>query len=50
MVQRVAESLTAGVEVRLLAIEENGERILFEGHGRHAGLELGGQIERLARA
>lgn len=48
MVQRVLESLTAVVDVRLSAIEQDGsERELFAGQGRHAGMEIGGKIEEI---
>ena len=48
MVQRVLESLTAVVDVRLTAIErDSSEREIFAGQGRHAGLEIGGQIEEI---
>ena len=48
MVQRVLESLTAVVDVRLTMIErDGGEREIFAGQGRHAGLEIGGQIEEI---
>ncbi len=42
MLQRVLESLTAEVSVRLL--EHPSGRELFSGTGRHAGLEVGGDI------
>ena len=46
MLQRVLESLTARLDVRLLSVEESGrERVIFEGTGRHAGLEIVGPIE-----
>jgi hypothetical protein len=44
---RVAETLTATVEVRLSAFERGGTRLVFEGTGRHAGLETAGDLERL---
>jgi hypothetical protein len=48
MVQRVLESLTAVVDVRLSVVERSGsEREVFAGQGRHAGLEIGGQIEEI---
>jgi tocopherol cyclase len=52
MLQRVLESLTARVEVRLSAVTGGRERLLFEGTGRHAGLEIVGpinEIQTLAR-
>lgn len=52
MLQRVLESLTARLDVRLLAVGGGRERVIFEGTGRHAGLEIVGpiaEIQRLAR-
>ncbi len=49
MLQRVLESLTARLDVRLLAIEDGRERVIFEGAGRHAGLEIVGPIEEIQR-
>jgi hypothetical protein len=46
---RVPETLQAEVAVRLVALERAGERLLYEGTGRNAGLELGGDIPRLLR-
>lgn len=42
MERRVLESLTATVEVRLMRLDLHGEQIVFEGTGRNAGLEVGG--------
>ena len=47
MLQRVLESLTARLDVRLLAIEDGRERVIFEGAGRHAGLEIVGPIDEI---
>jgi hypothetical protein len=48
MLQRVLESLTARLDVRLLSVEESGrERVIFEGIGRHAGLEIVGPIDEI---
>lgn len=47
MLQRVTESLTASVGVRLLALEGGGERVIFEGTGRHAGLEISGELQQI---
>jgi hypothetical protein len=44
MGKRVTETLNAEVDIRLLAKE--GE-VIFEGLGRHAGLEVHGDIDRL---
>ena len=52
MLQRVLESLTARIDVRLLALAGGQEQIIFAGAGRHAGLEIVGpiqQIQKLAR-
>jgi hypothetical protein len=45
MLQRVLESLTAEVSVRLS--ERRSGREVFAGVGRHAGLEVGGQAAQL---
>jgi hypothetical protein len=45
MLQRVTESLTATIAVKL--IELKSERVIFEGAGRHAGLEINGEIEQI---
>jgi hypothetical protein len=45
MLQRVTESLTATIAVKL--IELKSERVLFEGMGRHAGLEINGEIQQI---
>jgi hypothetical protein len=50
MLQRVVESLTARVEVRLVAAGDDAETLLFEGGGRHAGLEIVGRLTDLADA
>ena len=47
MLQRVAESLTAQVEVRLVALGEAGEELIFAGTGRHAGLEINGELAEI---
>jgi hypothetical protein len=44
MLQRVTESLTAAVRVRLA---EAGGRVVFDGVGRHAGLEINGQLRQI---
>ena len=42
------ESLTAVVDVRLTALAADGsEQEIFAGQGRHAGLEIGGEIEEI---
>lgn len=47
MVARVVESLTAAVSVRLARLGPAGEREVFQGVGRHAGLELGGDLSTI---
>jgi hypothetical protein len=47
MGRRVDETLDALLEVRL---SERSGRVLFEGRGRHAGLEINGDIPRLLAA
>lgn len=47
MGKRVAETLTAVVEVRLSSLVAGGERPIFSGRGRHAGLEVHNVQERL---
>lgn len=47
MVQRVLESLTAVIDVRLSVLDSDREREIFTGQGRHAGLEIGGAIEEI---
>lgn len=52
MLQRVLESLTARLDVRLLAVQGGREQVIFGGTGRHAGLEIVGsitEIQQLAR-
>lgn len=46
MLQRVLESLTATVHVRLVA-QGAPERVIFEGTGRHAGLEVVGPVDEM---
>ena len=45
MLQRVTESLTAAIAVKL--IELKSERVVFAGTGRHAGLEINGEIRQI---
>ncbi len=45
MLRRVTESLTATIVVRLTELKS--ERIMFEGTGRHAGLEINGEIQQI---
>jgi tocopherol cyclase len=51
MEQRIAETLTATVEVRLTELPRRGRpggRTVFQGTGRWAGMEAAGDLERLA--
>ena len=50
MGRRIAETLDAAVDVRLYAIGDRPERLLFEGTGRHAGLEVVGDLAQLQAA
>ena len=47
MLQRVLESLTARLDVRLLSAEGGREQVIFAGTGRHAGLEIVGPIDEI---
>src|SRR5690606_755662 len=46
MGRRVDETLDAVIDVRL---SEHTGKVLFEGRGRHAGLEINGDIPRLLK-
>jgi len=47
MGRRIAETLNARVEVALYTLEGGRARRLFQGTGRHAGLEAVGDLDRL---
>ena len=49
MLQRVLESLTARLDVRLLAVSSGQEQVIFAGTGRHAGLEIVGPIHEIQK-
>jgi hypothetical protein len=49
MQQRVMESLTAQVSVRLIELAGGRERIIYEDTGKHAGLEIVGPIEEIQK-
>ena len=49
MLRRVSESLTARLNVRLLALTGGQERGIFDGTDRHAGLEIVGPIDEIQR-
>ena len=44
MLQRVTESLTASIAVKL---SDQADNVIFEGVGRHAGLEINGEIQQI---
>ncbi len=44
---RVPETLQATIAVRLTALEQGRDTLLFEGAGRDGGLEVGGEMGRL---
>lgn len=44
MVARIVESLTATIAVRLTRLDGHSEREVFSGVGRHAGLEIAGDL------
>ena len=50
ILQRVLESLTARIDVRLLAVTAGQEQVILEGTGRHAGLEIVGPIQEIQKA
>ena len=47
MTGRVLESITSKIHVRLFKLHKNAEKIIFEGTGRNAGLDIGGHVEEL---
>ena len=47
MLQRVLETLTARLDVRLLNLAGGAEHVIFTGTGRHAGLEIVGPLHEL---
>ena len=47
MLQRVPETLTASIEIRLTHLDGATEQVVFQGQGRHAGLEIAGSITDL---
>jgi hypothetical protein len=50
MHKRVDETLRSRVETRLCALEPRGERVIFEGVGESAGLEVHGDLDALLQA
>jgi len=47
MTGRILESITAKINVKLIEYKKKEERILFEGQGRNAGLDIGGKINEI---
>jgi hypothetical protein len=47
MGRRIAETLSATVEVALYSLEGKAPHLIFHDQGRHAGLEVVGDVERL---
>lgn len=47
MTGRILESITAQVDVKLIEIWKKGEKVIFEGRGRNAGLDIGGKVEEI---
>ena len=47
MTGRILESITAQVHVKLTEIEKKSEKIIFEGRGRNAGLDMGGKVDEI---
>ena len=48
MVGRILESITAKINVKLVELnKKTGEKVLFEGMGRNAGLDIGGRVEEI---
>jgi tocopherol cyclase len=43
---RIAESMTSKIHVKLYRLERGHEKLIFEGNGRNAGLEITGEIAR----
>ena len=47
MTGRILESITAKIYVKLIKLIKKKEKILFEGTGRNAGLDIGGKVEEI---
>jgi hypothetical protein len=47
MGRRIAETLSAEVEVALYKLGSSASQVLFRGTGRHVGLEAVGDLSRL---
>lgn len=47
MTGRILESITAQVDVKLVELGRKEERVIFEGRGRNAGLDIGGKVEEI---
>ncbi len=48
MVGRILESITAKIEVKLIELnKKKEEKVIFEGTGRNAGLDIGGRVDEI---
>ena len=47
MTGRILESIDSKIQVKLIEIKKKKEKILFEGTGRNAGLDIGGKVEEI---
>ena len=47
MTGRILESMTAKISVKFIKLNKKKEKILFEGLGRNAGLDIGGRVEEI---
>jgi len=47
MTGRILESITAELHVKLIEFVDNKEKTIFEDKGRNAGLDIGGEVEKI---
>ena len=47
MTGRILESITAQVDIKLVEFNRKGDKVIFEGRGRNAGLDIGGKVEEI---
>jgi len=47
MTHRISEALKSTIEIKLSSYAKNGQEIIFHDTGRHAGLEIAGDLSRL---
>ena len=47
MTGRILESITAELNVKLIEFVDNKEKVIFEDKGRNAGLDIGGEVEKI---